>query len=197
MMLLSFCRWTTTRDLRPLAFESSFPPPGDLQPYDDAFKCPLRFNVPANALLFARADATAPLATAHPQLAAVHDRLAGEYLQRLDPAQASGLVRAAIIRRLAGGEPRRPDIADELQISDRTLHRRLAAEGTSFQHLLDDTRRELARQYLGRSDLSLADAAYLLGFGDQSSFLRAFKRWFGTSPGRYRARLPGTGRAES
>ena len=67
-------------------------------------------------------------------------------------------------------------------MSERTLHRRLGAEGTSFQDVLDDTRRELAEQYLSRGDLSLADTTYLLGFNDQSSFFRAYRRWFGTSP---------------
>src|SRR5262249_45717354 len=53
MTILSFCRWVTNRDLRPLALELRFPPPADPQSYEDAFKCPLRFNAPVNALLFA------------------------------------------------------------------------------------------------------------------------------------------------
>src|SRR6516162_2972719 len=61
MSILSFCRWVTNRDLRPLAFELRFPPPADLQSYQDAFKCPLRFNAPVNALLFAPTDVTLSL----------------------------------------------------------------------------------------------------------------------------------------
>jgi AraC-like DNA-binding protein len=149
----------------------------------------LRFKSSANALLFSRSDVIAPLPTAHPLLAEVHERLAGEQLRRLDRAEISSRARAAIIRRLPDGEPRRTEIARELEMSERTLQRRLEAEGTSFQRLLDDTRRELAQQYLGQTDVSLADATYLLGFGDQSSFFRASKRWFGTSPRHYRARM--------
>jgi AraC-like DNA-binding protein len=74
-------------------------------------------------------------------------------------------------------------------MSERTLQRRLAAEGTSFPRLLDNTRRELAQQYLDQRDVSLADAAYLLGFSDQSGFFRASRRWFGSSPRDYRIRL--------
>src|SRR6516225_2272103 len=170
MTILSFCRWVTNRDLRPLAFELRFSPPDDLRPYQDAFKCPLRFNAPVNALLFARADVTLPLPTAHAELAEVHERIACEHLHLLDPAQTCHRVRAVIIRHLPDGEPRRPKIAAILGMSERTLHRRLAAEGTSFQHLLDDTRRELAQHYLGQREVSLADTAYLLGFSDQSSF---------------------------
>jgi AraC-like DNA-binding protein len=189
MTLLSFCRWVTNRDLRPLALELRFPPPADIQPYQDAFECPLHFNAPVNALLFARTDVTLPLPTAHPLLAKVHERVANEHLQRLDHAPMCLRARDVIIRSLPDGEPRRATIASVLGMSERTLQRRLAAEGTSFQQLLDDTRRELAQQYLSQRDVSLADPAYLLGFGDQSSFFRASKRWFGSSPGHFRLRL--------
>ena len=197
MTILSFCRWITNRDLRPLALELRFPPPADLQPYQDAFKCCLRFNSSANALLFARTDVISPLPTAHPLLAEVHERMAGEHLRRLDLAQVSNRARAAIIRHLPDGEPRRAEIASKLEMSERTLQRRLDAEGTSLQRLLDDTRRELAQQYLGQTDMSLCDATYLLGFSNQSSFFRACKRWFGTSPRHYRIRLMGARRIGS
>jgi AraC-like DNA-binding protein len=74
-------------------------------------------------------------------------------------------------------------------LSERTLQRRLQEEATSFNELVDDTRRELADQYLRDSQLTLAQVAYLLGFADQSTFFRACKRWFGTSPGEYRSRV--------
>jgi AraC-like DNA-binding protein len=191
LTILSFCRWVTNRDLRPLALELRFPPSADLRPYQDAFKCPLRFNAAANALLFARSDVLASLPTAHPLLAELHQRLASERLHRLDHLQISSRVRTAIIRRLPEGEPRRTEVAAALEIGERALQRRLQTEGTSFQRLVDDTRRELAQQYLGQTDASLADATYLLGFGDRSSFFRACRRWFGTSPRRYRIRLIG------
>jgi len=197
MTVLSFSRWVTNRDLRPLEFELRFPPPADLQPYHDAFRCPLRFNAPVNALLFARADVTLPLPTAHAELAQMHERVASEHLQRLDPAQTCHRTRAVIVRHLQDGEPRRPKISTILGMSERTLQRRLAAEGTSFQGLLDDTRRELARHYLGQRSVSLADIAYLLGFSNQRSFFRASRRWFGSSPRHYRVRLltEGSGRS--
>jgi AraC-like DNA-binding protein len=149
----------------------------------------LRFNAPVNALLFAPTDVTLSLPTANAQLAVVHERIASEHLQRRDHDQTCHRTRAVIIRHLQDGEPRRPKIATVLGISERTLQRRLTAEGTSFQLLLDDTRRELARHYLGQKTVSLADIAYLLGFSDQSSFFRASRRWFGRSPRDYRVRL--------
>ena len=98
-------------------------------------------------------------------------------------------VRHEIARLLPQGEPRREDVASLLGLTDRTLQRRLQAEDTSYQQLLDETRRELALQYLGEPRRSLAEVADLLGFVDQSNLFRACRRWFGMPPGQYRQQL--------
>jgi AraC-like DNA-binding protein len=187
--LVGFCRWISGRDVNPLAIELPYPAPADLAPYRAAFRCPVLFDAPRNSLLFAADDMVAGLPTSNPLLAELHERFAGEYLQHFDHAQISYRAREMIIRRLPDGEPKRDEIASELCMSERTLQRRLEEEGTSFNQLMDDTRRELAEQYLGRLQLSLAQAAYLLGFSDQSSFFRACRRWFDLSPGQYRSQL--------
>src|SRR5262249_48835345 len=155
-----------------------YPPPADPAPYRAAFRCPVAYDGRRSSVLFAHADMKMPLPTSNPLLAELHERFAGEYLHRFDHAQTSHRARELIISRLPDGEPRRDEIASALGMSERTLQRRLEDEGTSFMQLLDNTRRELAEQYLGRLHLSLAQAAYLLGFADQSSFFRACKRWF-------------------
>ena len=187
--VISFCRWISGRDIRPLAIELAYPAPADPAPYRQAFRCPVTFDAPCNSLIFAAADLTAPLPASNPQLAELHERFAGEYLRHFDHAKTSYRAREVIIRRLPDGEPRRDEVAGELCMSERTLQRRLEEETTSFVQLLDETRRELAEQYLGRLHLSLAQAAYLLGFADQSSFFRACRRWFDLSPGQYRSQL--------
>jgi AraC-like DNA-binding protein len=189
--LIGFLAWISGRDVRPVAIELPYPPPGDLAPYRAAFRCPLTFDANSNSLLFARADLALPLPTSNPVLAELHERYAGDYLRRFDHDRTSYRTREAIIRRLPDGEPRRDQIASELRMSERTLQRRLEEEKTSFVDLVDRTRRELAGQYLGRLHLSLGQAAYLLGYADQSSFFRACKRWFEVSPGQYRNQLLG------
>lgn len=82
-------------------------------------------------------------------------------------------------------------VAQALHLSQRTLQRRLQEEGTSYQQLLDDTRRDMADQYLQQPGLTLLEVAYLLGFADPSNFFRAFRRWFGCTPNEYRARRQG------
>jgi AraC-like DNA-binding protein len=187
--LIGFCRWISGRDVHPLAIELPYPAPADLAPYRAAFRCPVSFDAPISSLLFSQSDMTAPLPTSNPKLAELHERYAGEYLRQFDHAKTTHRAREVIIRRLPDGEPRRNEVADELHMSERTLQRRLEEEATSFLQLLDNTRRELAQQYLGRLHMSLAQAAYLLGFSDQASFFRACKRWFDLSPGQYRSQL--------
>ena len=186
MTFLTFCRWVTARDLRPIALELTLAPSPDLEPYRDAFNCPLRFNAPANALLLSRADAMLPLPTAHDLLAEVHDAIADEHVRQVNPPPIGLRIRSLLTRNLPEGEPTRAAIARAMAMSERTLHRRLEAEGMSFQKMLDSARRDLAERYMARKDLSLAEIAFLLGFSDQSSLFRASKRWFGTSPGQRR-----------
>jgi AraC-like DNA-binding protein len=187
--VLSFCRWISGRDVHPQAVELVDPVPEDSARYAAVFCCPVSFDGARNSILFAEADMAAPLPTSNATLAALHERFAGEYLEHFDHAQTSYHAREVIIRRLPDGEPRRDVVARELRMSERTLQRRLEREATSFLQLLDETRHELAEQYLGRLHLSLAQAAYLLGFADQSSFFRACRRWFNLPPGQYRDQL--------
>lgn len=186
---LAFCRWMTGKPLRPLQIRFQGAAPADLEPYRQVFQAPLRFNAEHYALLFERADLETPLPTANASLAQLHDRFAGEYLARFAESRVTHLARQVLCRLLPQGEPKRETVAQALHLSQRTLQRRLQEEGTSFQQLLDDTRRELAEQYLAQPNLTLLETAYLLGFADPSNFFRAFRRWFAATPGEYRARL--------
>jgi len=186
---LAFCRWMTGKPLRPLQICLQGAAPADLEPYQQVFQAPLKFNAAHYALLFERDDMETPLPTANASLAQLHDRFAGEYLARFSESRVTHLVRQVLCRQLPQGEPKREAVAQALHLSQRTLQRRLQEEGSSFQQLLDDTRRELAEQYLAQANLTLLEIAYLLGFADPSNFFRAFRRWFDATPGEYRARL--------
>jgi AraC-like DNA-binding protein len=188
LLFLSFCRWIAGGELKPVGVELSHPGGQSSPAFEAAFGCMPRFGAAENALVFSHADATRPLPTAHVQLAPLHDRIATEQLQRMSSSRFRPRTRAEIARRLADGAPSRGAIARALATSERTLHRRLSEEGTSFQRLIDETRRELAEDYLARRDLSVADIVYLLGFKDQGSFFRAAQRWFSMTPRQYRAK---------
>ncbi len=82
----------------------------------------------------------------------------------------------------------RNQLAKTLNLSERTLQRRLADEGSSYQQLLNDTRRQLAERYLRDGQLAATEIALLLGYSEPSVFFRAFRQWTGLTPGEYRAR---------
>jgi len=94
-------------------------------------------------------------------------------------------IRIAIQQKLTGRRPNVEDIADALHISSRTLQRRLQDQGSSFQRVLEEARHQLARHYLNNSVLELNEAAYLLGYQDGNSFVRAFRNWEGVPPSRW------------
>lgn len=85
------------------------------------------------------------------------------------------------------------DVAQTLHLSPRTLHRRLAEEGSSFQAVKDALRRDLAISRLAKTREGITQIATELGFADSAAFYRAFVRWTGMSPAQYRRRLHGTG----
>lgn len=189
LTLLTFCRWMLGHPLRPRSALFSFPAPADVAPYNEAFGCPLIFDAASNGFLLSTQDLASKLPTSVPQLADMHDRMAGLALLELDIPQTTRRARDAIMRRLQDGSPRRSQIASDLGLSDRTFQRRLHDEGTSFAALVDATRREIAQRHLNDPRMSLSEIVYLLGYSDQSTFFRACMRWFGESPSEHRSRL--------
>lgn len=145
-------------------------------------RAPLRFGSDKAGMLIDRQDMERPLPTANPELSRNSEEIAMKYLSRLNQKQLSQQVRRHVVEALPSGQIREEDIAAKLNLSTRTLQRRLLEEGVSFGDLLQSVRRELAGNYINDSQLSISEIAYLLGFSDQANFTRAFKRWFGVPP---------------
>lgn len=106
-----------------------------------------------------------------------------------DPA-FTALVRERLAASMEGGALGMNEIARALGTSPRSLHRRLQDEGTSFNELVDQVRRQFAEQYLARPRLAISEVAYLVGFNGPSAFHKAFRRWTGVTPSEYRESLP-------
>jgi AraC-like DNA-binding protein len=191
LTILTFCRWVSGRPVKPLGVHLVWPAPANILPFEEAFQCPLHFEAEFNGMDFSRADIDARLPGFNTDIAGLHQGLVEQRLAAFDGSGVSAKIREEIARRLPDGEPRREQVARALKLGDRTLTRRLREEDTSFQKLLDETRRDLAQNYLARRNMSLAEVAYLLGFADQTAFFRACKRWFDASPGQFRAQLSG------
>jgi AraC-like DNA-binding protein len=189
LTLLTLCRWMLGRPLKPLNACFCYPAPLSIAAYNEAFSVPLQFDAKFSGFLVSDEDLACRLPTAFPELADLHERIAGQALRKFIKADTTHRARQAIARHLQDGNPLRSTIAAELNMSDHTFQRRLATEGTSFTDVVDDTRKELAQHHLADPHITLAEIAYLLGYADQSTFFRASQRWFGESPGDYRTRV--------
>jgi AraC-like DNA-binding protein len=155
--------------------------------YEQHFQCRVKFEARQNVLVFDKADVARPFVTHNPDLLAiVAPQLEAELTQKLAEKSLGEQVKGILKRLLAGQRPELETVAAELRMSTRTLQRRLTGEGATFQQLMEDARRELARHYLQNSSLELNETAYLLGYEDANSFFRAFHYWEGTSPGEWR-----------
>jgi AraC-like DNA-binding protein len=155
--------------------------------YGAHFRCPIKFNAEQNALVFSKGDMELPFVTHNADLLAmVAPQLEVELRQQRAQKTLSEQAKGILKQLLAGQRPGIQDLARELHLSTRTLQRRLAEQGITFQRLLEEARRELARHYLLHSSRELHETAYLLGYEDANSFFRAFHHWEGTSPGQWR-----------
>jgi AraC-like DNA-binding protein len=161
--------------------------PAHREMYEAHFLCPVKFKSNQNALIFSRADMELPFVTYNADLlAAVAPQLEAELREQLAQKTVSEQAKGILKRLLAGQRPGIDDLARELHLSTRTLQRRLTEQGITFQRLLEEARREVARHYLLHSSVELSEAAYLLGYEDVNSFFRAFHQWEGTSPGQWK-----------
>jgi AraC-like DNA-binding protein len=176
-------------DYCPAKVELSWTPPESYHDqYRNHFGCEIEFSAPRVAIYFDKQDLDVALPASNAELARQNDQIVMEFLgkSKLDlPSQ----VYTKLIELLPSGVCSRDRVAKSLHMSVSTFHEKLKKAGTNYQQLLDQTRKELAEQYISQADISLSEISYLLGFTDSSSFSRAFKCWFGVSPRAFRNNL--------
>ena len=178
----------TGRDLVPVRVCFAHPRSKHVEEFERCFRCPVRFGRGENVVQMKASDLRTPLIASDNRLLAVlrsfcEDILA---LHAHDPVSVTDQVERIIADRLAKGEAKLDIVASELGMSPRSLSRRLAESGTSFNQIVEDLRKELATRYLEESALRLAEISFLLGYTDVSSFNHAFKRWTGMTPSAFR-----------
>ena len=165
------------------------------QPDDDSehrriFDCDLRYGQPVSQLVLSRTVWERSTEVSDPALFTVLEQHAGLLLEKTPrTAGIVGKVRKAIVAELAGGNPTLARVARRLALGERTLQRKLSDVDAVFGALLEDERERAAKAYLIEGSVSTAETAFLLGFSDQSAFTRAFRRWTGKPPARWRAGL--------
>ena len=155
--------------------------------YKAKFGPEIYFNAASDAVVFNRQDLNSPSPADDSEL---HKFLL-DYLDSrvlLDRENISEVVRSLLIKLIPTGKFSIDIIADQLCIHERTLQRRLKNRGLTFASLLDQCRAQMASDMLSAGGLPLVNLAYMLGYSDQSAFNHAFKRWYGTTPKKWRVK---------
>jgi AraC-like DNA-binding protein len=170
---------------RPHVLEAhvTHPDPGYRADYERVLQCPVAFGTQWNALRIAPDLPSWPISRRQSYVFGVLSERAGALLTELEQRRTTrGAVERLLMPILHTGEIRIDMIAGKLGVSRQTLFRRLKAEGTTFEQVLDDLRHRLALDYLAGRKTSVNETAYLVGFSEPAAFSRAFKRWTGMSP---------------
>ena len=138
-----------------------------------------------NAIVLRRQDAELPLPMYDIHLVRLLEEQCRAQLERRQVGGITGQVRQLLLGATGLAAPFE-EVASQLAMAPRSLHRRLTEEGTSFRHLVDAERKQLAGQLLENTEMKQEEMAFQLGYGDPTAFARAFRRWFGQSPSEYR-----------
>jgi AraC-like DNA-binding protein len=186
-IMLNVMRELTSPDWLPDEFLLAHRAPEDRKPYRQAFPRRLRFDAEFTGVRFASSVLQRPVPTADRNRYAV----AEAQLAAIGRRSLVNDLRRALRVELMHGEASGDRVAQTLAMHRRTLNRRLKAAGTTFQALLDEVRCDAARHYLLLTRMPLVDIAAALGYSDASAFSRAFRRWTGTVPARFRQRGAG------
>ena len=165
--------------------------PDDAQSIGRVLDCEVRARASWNGLIVSPGALNLPLRRRDSLLRRLLETQADQILAQLP--ERTGLaeqVQRALTRHLDAGSTGVNAIARQLAMSSRTLQRRLASEGVSYQQLLDAARKEAARRYLIEPSLAISEVAYLVGYSEPAPFHRAFKRWYGVTPEVFRRNQP-------
>lgn len=186
----SLIRQTSTPRFRARAVYFQHEAPPTKSAHEVYFGGPVHYGAELDALSIAEEALDRPNRLADD---GISDYLVSRLEQEVERLQSDQdptveLVRKTVSDALSDGLPRIATVAKRLAMSERTLGRRLADRGLTFKAVVESTQRTLAHNLLRQSRYSLSEVAFLTGFSEQSAFTRAFKRWFGETPKRYRDR---------
>jgi AraC-like DNA-binding protein len=194
-VFVSLCQALIGRPITPLRAGLPFPRPDDFGVYPVLLGCPVDFDCNAIELALPAHLLALPISSKDPYLLRLLEQQAQALLRqqpRIEGGQAGAFftqVQEQIVESMKNGDVSADAVALALGCSLRTFYRQLSSAGYSYRGLLAHTRHTLARQYLADPALAQTDVALLLGYSEQSSFIRAFRSWISMTPGEYRVRL--------
>ncbi|MUI15513.1 helix-turn-helix domain-containing protein [Massilia dura] len=185
-LLIELGRRGTGQRISPLRMTLRRRAPGT-GPHAAFFGCPVRFGADEDRMVLDASSLALPFLDHNPEMLRMVGPALAAALHEFE-AQANFVdqVKAALRRAFAAGRSDIAIVARELGLSERTMQRRITAEGKTFRMLLNETRRELGRQLLSDGSVEVGEVAFLLGYQDANSFYRAFREWEHVSPSQWR-----------
>lgn len=174
----------------PVCIELPFTRPTDMSEYERLFQCPLRFGQNQIVMWFEKWQVQQKVVTSDYHLLRILVAHAEERIAAMN--QKAGFyqeVKFSVANLVKPALPTIDQVASHLNLSVRTLQRRLAEEGHTFKEIIASLRQEFALSYLKKPALSIDEIAYLLSYSDASAFIRSFKKWKGHTPNEYRKML--------
>ena len=187
MALLSLVEFVLGQPLEEGQLHFGYPAPAHLESYQNYFTLPSRFDAGESKVLIPQRLCRIPNASSDHVMYNIALQQCQAMLRQLPEKRASTKQRVqAIMLSYPPGQLSEEDLAERLFITKRTLARRLEKEGTGFRPLRDELLSTMAARYLSETRMSVEAIAGLLNYHDAANFRRAFKRWFGTTPARYR-----------
>lgn len=187
VVLTAMCRISAGAAFKPIAVEMRRNEPPCAEEFSAYFGAPVSFTSSSLSMLLPAPELEVGLPTVNTSIARACDQIIDQYLSRLDREHVVNQVRVNLVEIMPSGQVTEERIAERLHVSVRTLQRKLRRHGTTFKHILGQTRQELARSYIKEKHTSLGEITYLLGYSDPANFSRAYKRWTGMSPSSGRA----------
>lgn len=179
----------TRKPYLPHHIHFAFSKPNDISEYERVLQCPISFGKAETALFFEKEQIEQHILTSDYHLLRILVTHAEEKISRLRQTSSfSEEVKASIAQMIKPQFPNIEQVADHLNLSTRTLQRKLAQEGKTFKEIINSLRKDFALSYLQRQDLSIDDIAFLLNYADSSNFIRSFKRMTGQTPNEFRKR---------
>ena len=157
--------------------------------YREVLGVDVEFGANEYSVLFDETLLDTPLPSSNPEMYRRCEDMLIKYLVRLEGEEIEERVKQVLAEILPGGEASRAKVASRLNMSERSLCRRLQERGISYQKVYDSVRQSCARSLLACRDMNQVEIAERLGFSDTSSFIRTFKRWMGQTPGQYRSSM--------
>jgi len=186
--LLMLCRLNYGKSLLPAFVRMRRSRPPNPEIWHESFGVEVQFDQAEDCLAISNRDATKQLTGSNPMLVALHEDVIKRQIAELDQSDIMNRTLVAIVEQLPSGGVSEISVAEALNMTTRTLHRKLSEKGLSFRSMLTNVRKELANRYIDEPAYSMTEISFLLGYTDTSAFSRAFKRWHGVSPTESRRR---------